>query len=488
MTFAEQFATHLRREDNFADAYVVSEPPIRRRIVALASALARAGHTGAAAHLAGKALNERRDRELTAFTARLLLDAGDPNGASEQLEAGARVHGWGSETRYVRAVAAAQLGHFEEAIGFSRELVRDPVRGGDAQLLLVHLLLDTGDVEGARRAAEVALRERPDSTDRLLARAHVARRDGEMNEQLALVERARTLDPDNLAVRTAHGIALLDTGARAEGQRELARVLALEPRDPVAAKALLGSSVRSRRARSGLRAVYLLTPPLSVLVALLVAWLLGKPAPPWLSSLYFGFALLVIIGSRILVRSRTDRSVSAIMRDARRRFIRGRPPYPTLRPVRWLLVAVVASLWISFATAAALLYPVSGSASVAALLFSVPGWAILVASLQLWRRRKAQIAREEPRSFDPASCQCHRVASVSGWRARVYVERHLAFESATDVHGVTQYRCDLLGVRWLCYSEQSHLPGTLPAALRLQGDFVPVAEGGSDDRPIGFYL
>jgi tetratricopeptide (TPR) repeat protein len=458
------------------------------RLVALASALAQAGHVGAAAHLAGKALNERRDPELTAFAARLLLDAGDPNGASEQLEAGARVHGWGSATRYLRAVAAARLGHLEEAIAFAQDVVRDPQRGGDAQLLLVRLLLETDDVEGARRAADVALRERPDSTDHLLARAHVARRDGEMNEELALVERARRLDPDNLAVRTSHGIALLDTGARAEGQRVLARVVAQEPRDPVATKALLGSTLWFRRARSGLRAVYLLTPALFVLVALLIASLLGKPAPPWLSSLYFGSALLMIIGIRIFVRARTDRSVSAIRRDARRRSVRGRALFPTLRPVRWLLVAIAAAVWISLATAAAVLLPASVAESAVVLLLSLPGWGVLVASLRLWRKRRAQIARGEPRSFDPSSCQCHRVASVSGSRAKAYVERHLVFESVTDVQGITQYRCDLLGVRWLCYSEQSGLPGTLPVALRLPGNFVPLAEGRGDDPSIGFYL
>jgi hypothetical protein len=234
--------------------------------------------------------------------------------------------------------------------------------------------------------------------------------------------------------------------------------------------------------------VYLLTPALSVLVAWLIASLLGKPVPHWLSSLYFGSALLVIIGIRIFVRVRTDRSVSAISKDARRRSNRGRALLPTLRPIRWLLVAIAATLWASFATVAAVLYPASGSAGAVALLFSLPGWAVLVASLRLWRRRRAQIARGEPRTFDPSSCQCHRVGWVSGSRAKAYVERHLAFESAIDVQGISQYRCDLLGVRWLYYSENSDLRGTLPAALKLPEDFVPLAEGGSDDRPIGFYL
>jgi hypothetical protein len=45
-----------------------------------------------------------------------------------------------------------------------------------------------------------------------------------------------------------------------------------------------------------------------------------------------------------------------------------------------------------------------------------------------------------------------------------------------------------LGVRWLWFSDRSGLPGMVPVALRLPDDFLPPAEQGADDRPIGFYL
>jgi tetratricopeptide (TPR) repeat protein len=465
----------------------VSEPSRTKRLVAFASGLARAGHFSAAAHVAGMALTERRDLDLTAFVAALSLDAGDPYGASEQLEAGARVHGWSSETKYLRVLAAARLGRFEEAVALARQLVKDPTRGQDAQLLLVHFLLETGDVVGARRAAEVARQERPSSVDPLLAQARVAEREGEMNEQLAVLERARRIDPDNIAVRTSHGMALLKAGARADGQRELARVVAEKPGDPVARNALLRSTISSQRARSGLRAV-LLTPAKTVLVVWLIASLLGRSAPHWLPSLYFGTMLLVIVGIQVFDRVRTDRSVSAIRRDARRRVVRGAARFPTLQPVRWLLVALVAGLWISFAVAAAFFNREPGSTRVVPLLLSLPGWLVFVTALWHWRRRRVQIARGEPRSFDPSSCHCRRVTSVSGSRAKAYVERHLVFEAATGVHGITEHRCDLLGVRWLCFSQPSGLPGILPVALRLPDDFIPPTEDNIADLPTGFYL
>jgi tetratricopeptide (TPR) repeat protein len=171
------------------------------------------------------ALDERPDPELTAFAARLLLDSGDPRGATNQLEAGAQVHGWDSETSYLRALAAARACRFEEAIAFARDLVTDPELGSDAELLVVHLLLETGDLEGARRAVELALQERPDSTDLLLAKARVAEREGKVDEQLAFLERAQALDPDNQAVRTWHGISWGGPRVRREGDPRITPAL-----------------------------------------------------------------------------------------------------------------------------------------------------------------------------------------------------------------------------------------------------------------------
>jgi hypothetical protein len=254
----------------------------------------------------------------------LLLNTNDPQGATDQLEAGARVHGWDPETRYLRALAAARAGRFQDAITVARELTRDPERGSDAELLLVHLMVETGDVDEARRAVEAGLRGHPDSTDLLLAWARIAEHEGKTDEQLAALERARALDPDNLSVRTWHGVALVGAGRRAEGQRELARVVAQEPGNPIASRALIQSTVPSRRAGLGLLAAYFLTPALAVLAAWLVASLRGGDTPSWLPSLYVGTMVLVMIGIRTFDRVRTDRHVAAIRRDAHRRPPRGR--------------------------------------------------------------------------------------------------------------------------------------------------------------------
>jgi Flp pilus assembly protein TadD len=468
----------------------VGDPLHTEQLSSYGLALARAGHLRAAAYLLERANDIRPDPNLTVLTASVLLDAGDPRGARGLLEAGAAAHGWEPRTRYLRIVAATKADQADDAIGFARELAGDPDRGDDARLLLVDLLLKTGDVGGARFVAEAALRGRPDSTDCLLAQARVARCEGTTDEQLRLLERARTLDPDNLTVRRAHGIALLQTGSPMEGQRELAWVLFRRPGDPGATNALLGSSIRSRLGGLAWLAAFFLLPGICVLIAWLPGRLRGTPAPPWLLSVYFYSVLAVVIAGRIFERLRTDRSVAVIKKEAHRRLVRGRPLFPTLGPLRWLLVASLAALLI-FLDLAVLIFPstpASMASRVETFLLGIPMWLLLGAALWLWRRRRGQIARGEPRSFDPSSCQCHRVSKVGGRRANAYVHRHLVYELSVDRGEIDRFRCDLLGIPWLWFSEQSGLrQEVLPLALRLSEDFVPPTEATEDQRA-GFYL
>jgi len=310
-----------------------------------------------------------------------------------------------------------------------------------------------------------------------------------MSEQLAVLERARAVDPDNLAVRTAHGMALLETDSRGEGQRELAWVLARRPGDPIATHALLGSSVRSPKARLALLAAFFLIPGICVLGAWVAATVQGMPAPGWLSSAYFYSLIAVVIAARTFERLRTDRSVRVIKKDAHRRLIRGRALFPTLRPLRWLLVAILAGLWILFVLTALIFTEASVAWRASTLLLAVPGWLVLIVGLRVWKRRREQITRGEPRRFKASSCQCHRISNVSGQRADAYLQKHLTFELTIDQQGIDQYRCNLLAIRWLRFSEQSGLREELfPVALRLPYDFVPPSEGAVENQRAGFYL
>jgi hypothetical protein len=261
-------------------------------------------------------------------SASALLDAGDPNAARSRLEAGAREHGWTIEGRYLLARVAALSGDDDQAIGLAREVTADPVYRADANLLLVSLLSDAGDVEGARIAADAVLDDRPEWVPGLLARAHVAGREGAHEDELALIDRARMLAPDDPVVRTTYGVALLDRGSRAEGQRELAAVVGTSGH-PFAASELVGSAIRSSRARRWLFLVFTGVPILLVLIALAVQALTDSSFP-WIGSLYFYSLLAIVVTVRTIERARTDSSVRLIKKDARRRLMRGGPRAPDL--------------------------------------------------------------------------------------------------------------------------------------------------------------
>jgi tetratricopeptide (TPR) repeat protein len=458
-----------------------------QRSIALALGLAQEGHLRPAAHLLRLVNQARPDPEITALAARCLLEARDPEAARTELEIGAQQHGWDSETRFLRLVSAARAGQLAEAIEFADELSDDPDRGVDARVLLGELHLRADNLEAARHAADSALRERPDSVDALLVRAAVAGAEGDREQRLALIERARKVDPDSPRVQTALGMALLNSGRRAEGQRAVASVLAKRPGDPMATRALLGSSFRTQRERRVVLAVLFLTP----LISALLDGLLPKPEesgpPPRVFIIWFWLWAAVFIAIRIFDRVRTDRSVAAIKRTAHRHAMHGQPLLPTLRPVRWILIGILAGLWVFFDLAT--LFMPSSDPTAIVLVVGLPGWGVLFLSVLAWRRRREQLARGEPRRFDPASCHCHTVSKLGERRASAYIRRHLVFELAVLPREVDRYRCPLLETRWLYFSGRQAIAGeTGQLAVRLPSEFVPRPGRPDGDSPTGFYL
>jgi tetratricopeptide (TPR) repeat protein len=419
--------------------------------------------------------HERPDPELTNVVAGLLLQLGEPSGAREELKEGASHHGWLPSNMFLLTIADARDGQLDDALQKARELIDDPVLGADAQVLLIDLLLERGDLQAARLAAEAALRERPDATNLLLARARVAGREGMRAHQLSLIEKAVSLNSNDTAARTARGVALLEMGSRSEGQRDLAAVVAGDPSNNQARDALVGSAIRTRRGRLTLVAAFFLLPGISVFVPWLLTTIRGSRPPHWLSSAYVGALATVVLVAHLIDRLRTDRSVAVIKRDAHRGRLRGVPLLPTLRPLRWLLVATMAGLWIIFVAAGTVFdQALSPGRLIAGILLEVPAAIALVFALRLWKLRRDQLSRSEPRFFNPSSCHCHKVAKVGGRRAEAYIQRHLLHELTVHRGGIERYRCELLGVRWVWFSTNSGLRSEpLPIAFRLRDDVVP---------------
>jgi hypothetical protein len=77
---------------------------------------------------------------------------------------------------------------------------------------------------------------------------------------------------------------------------------------------------------------------------------------------------------------------------------------------------------------------------------------------------------------------------VGGSRAKAYARRHLTPDGSALTTGIQPCRCDLLGVRWLWFSEEGGLPGMESAVLRMPDDFSEPTDVGADHQPIGFYL
>jgi Tfp pilus assembly protein PilF len=449
-------------------------------------ALARAGHHRAAAHLWSVADEIDHDARLTVPIASVLLDGGDPEAARAHLDAHAETHGWTPESRYLMARAAATAGDDETAIAFARELTADPAHRVDANLLLVPLLLDAGSIDAARIAADAVIDERPDWVPGLMARAHVAAREHATEEELEFIERARALAPDDPVVRTVYGVALLDRGSRAEGQRELAGVLGRQPGHPFAAHELIGSPLRSPRARRWLRAVFIGVPLLLVLIALAVEAFTGSSVP--IGSVYVYSLVVIVLTVRAIERARTDSSVRVIKREAKRALARRGPTLPTLRPLRWLLLASFGGLWCLLFAAGAAFTTGSIGERLVDLPVSLTGGLVAAGAVRVWKRRRRQLARGEPRRFDPSACHCHRITSLGEGRATAYGRRHLTFDSVIGP-GIERYRCPLVGVLWLRFSGEGRLPSEVdPMLLRLPVDFAAPMERGRSEEPGGFYL
>ena len=115
--------------------------------------------------------------------------------------------------------AVSLLGAFEPA---STQTADDPFTRGVR-------LEQKGDLEGARRAYEEALKAAPDRVDALSNLALVHLNLGRPGKAVVGLERARAAAPQNLTIPFFLGLAYFQTGRFPEAETELAGVVALQP-------------------------------------------------------------------------------------------------------------------------------------------------------------------------------------------------------------------------------------------------------------------
>jgi hypothetical protein len=224
-------------------------------------------------------------------------------------------------------------------------------------------------------------------------------------------------------------------------------------------------------------------------IVVLLALLRGEHAPPWTASLYFGLLFGVIITVRVIERVRADRSVLAIKRAAHRRLILEGPMLPSLRPLRWLALASLSAMWTIVVLIGMMAVPGSVASRIAGFgLLGVPAGAAFGGAAWMWGRRRRQLARGEPRSFNPSSCLCGAVSVVAGRRASAYASRHLRPERYLLPDVVDEHWCDLLGIRWVRFTAGSGLrERDFPVLFRIGAEKAP-QEPAPDVPGTGFYL
>jgi hypothetical protein len=200
--------------------------------------------------------------------------------------------------------------------------------------LLSEALLRVGEPDGALRAADRAVLVQPNAPDGYRARASVAQAMGDHDAVIEAARRASSLAPGDMAARRLLGEALVATGQRGEGQRQLAAVVAVRPNDAQASGALLNSSLPEERFR-WLLPVLLVALPLLALG--ITAWTTHSGDAARGAAFYAYAFTLIAIG--VWVRRRADPMVRGIRRDVLRRARHG--DFAAVRPFfSWALVAI----------------------------------------------------------------------------------------------------------------------------------------------------
>lgn len=114
-----------------------------------------------------------------------------------------------------------------------------------ARLDLGNMLLAGGVPARAKEQANTILRAHPDNADAYALLAHVAQKQGDHEQALAMIQKALAIDPNRAAFHTSLGLLQVSApGSKDVGQQELQKAVTLNPKDPSAHLALAGLLAR----------------------------------------------------------------------------------------------------------------------------------------------------------------------------------------------------------------------------------------------------
>lgn len=416
------------------------------RTSAYAHALARSGHFREAAVLFESSTGAGAAG--ITLAARCLLMAGDPNAARESLDRVAPRWRFDGEIVRLRAEANLGAGAFEDAVAAARELTQAAPFDFGGLILLSEALLRVGEPDGALRAADRAVLVQPNAPDGYRARASAAQAMGDHDEVIEAARRASTLAPGDMAARRLLGEALVATGQRGEGQRQLAAVVAVRPNDARASDALLNSSLPQKRFRWLLPVLVVALPLLALGIA---AWTTHSGDAARGAAFYVYVFTMIAIS--VWVRRRADPMVRDIRRDVLRRARHG--DFAAVRPFfSWALIAIGACSMA--AGVGGLVVPMQeGDARPTGGLLGALAFGTLIAGLgarflQLRARTRAPRVRWRPRR----GCACRSFGRLTGRTAASYAKDHLVPLELVGPEAIEALRCPSLGTVWVWFPDR----------------------------------
>lgn len=133
----------------------------------------------------------------------------------ESMEVGRGLVGEPMEPYAAEALARAarNTGRADDAVALYRSVLAEDAGRVESRIGLVLSLLETGEVEEARRRAAELVEDHPDLPDALLAAAHVHHATGETLEAAVLLRRILEVDPDHGEARRLEVLRLAELGA-----------------------------------------------------------------------------------------------------------------------------------------------------------------------------------------------------------------------------------------------------------------------------------